>query len=110
MWLFHCKVTYAYGGSHTAQLDIRNPVCGYFIAKSQTPMGGHTTTMGTSEIKVVIVALQGHTSLWRVHTAQLDIRNPVCGCFIAKSQTPMGGHTTTMGHQKSKIGHQKSDL
>src|SRR5512138_2480159 len=81
---------------HTAQLDIRNPICDQ----------GHTSLCfhGTSEIRSVILALQGHTSLWRVilhngtseirsmilalqghsskpmegHTVQLDIRNPIC--------------------------------
>src|SRR5512140_620103 len=50
MWLFHCKVTDAYGG---------------FMLHNWT-----------SEIRSVIVSLQSHTRLWGVILLQWDIRNP----------------------------------
>ncbi len=78
LWLLRCKVTQSYGGSHTAQLDIRNPICDSCTARSHKPIQRQLHN-GTSEIRSVILALQGHTSLSRVklHNVTSEIRSVI---------------------------------
>src|SRR5512138_1203293 len=72
-------------------------------------MQGHTSLWRdilhnwTSEIRSVIVSLQSHTRLWRVLYCTMGTSEIRRDCCNARSHKPMDGSYCTIGHPKSDM-------